>query len=261
MKIALIGSGNVATLLGLELGKYHQVTQVYSYNLANAQQLAWRLSAQAIDELAQLTPADVYILAVKDSVIEELAQQIVRYVGDRLVIHTSGSVDVKVLSHLPNYGVFYPLQTFSKAKPVDWLKVPLLLEANNDASLRLMRQFAVQISGRIYNYNSEQRRALHLAAVIACNFSNFLYGEAYDYLAEKQVDFDLLKSLILETAQKAVQFVPTDVQTGPAIRGDVMVLKRHSEMLADKPDLQRIYQVLSEGILQRHKSLAKNDEQ
>lgn len=255
MNIGLIGSGNVATHLGLALhNNGHRVVQVYSRNLTHAQALASQLQAQAIDSIEALDiTLDIYIIAVKDGAISTIAAQLTAFNLQGTVVHTSGSTDIAVLSGVgQNTGVLYPLQTFSKAQTIDFKKVPLLLEASNPHVLAQLDELAKGLSPHIYHYSSAQRRSLHLAAVVACNFSNYLYSVANQYLNEQGVSFDLLKPLILETAQKVQQHAPITVQTGPAVRGDQAILDMHLNMLQQQPELQQLYQVLSEGIGKLH---------
>lgn len=254
MKISLIGSGNVATHLACALYDLnHQIVQVYSPNCQNAQLLAQRVKAQPIDQLKKLQPADLYLIAVKDSAIGEVAKQLANLNIDGLVVHTSGSTALDAIKHSsPYYGVFYPLQTFSKGKAVDFAQVPLLLEGSHAEVLQQLDILARQLSPQVYHYSTQQRRSLHLAAVIACNFSNYLYSVADGYLTGQGVEFDLLKPLILETAAKVQEHAPLEMQTGPAVRQDQGILDMHRHMLDSQPQLQQLYQLLSVGIMQLH---------
>lgn len=255
MKISLIGSGNVATHLAQALNQHFAIVQIFSQNLVHAEQLAGLVGAHAINDVSQLEAVDVYIVAVSDRAIESMADQLAPYVQHALVLHTSGSVDIDVLKNASTHtGVLYPLQTFSKAKQVDFAQVPLLLEVAIESDREKLQHIASTLSTRIYHYSSAQRRSLHLAAVIACNFSNYLYTLANDYLDEQQVDFDLLKPLIVETAAKISHHAPHSVQTGPAVRGDLAVLDKHFDMLTDKAELQQLYELMSQGIINRHKA-------
>lgn len=257
MKISLIGSGNVATHLACALYDLkYSILQVYSPNLQHAQQLAQRVQAQAVCQWQALQPADLYLIAVKDSTIEEVAAQLARLDVQGTVAHTSGSTALEVIKgSSKKFGVFYPLQTFSKAKSMDFAQVPLLLEANCADVLQQLDHLARQLSNQVYHYSTIQRRSLHLAAVIACNFSNYLYSVADGYLTEQGVDFNLLKPLILETAEKIQQHAPMAMQTGPAVRHDLAILAMHQNLLAQQPQseqIQQLYALLSQGIMQLH---------
>ncbi|XID75619.1 Rossmann-like and DUF2520 domain-containing protein [Alkanindiges sp. WGS2144] len=254
MKVSFIGSGNVATHLAYAFhGLNYSIAQVYSPKLQNAQLLAQEVQAQAITDIAELDVADIYFIAVKDSAIATVAAQLADLNIQGIVVHTSGSTDINALATAsPYYGVFYPLQTFSKNQPLDFKNIPLLLEANDQSTLQQLDQLARGLSQQVYHYSSAQRRSLHLAAVLACNFSNYLYSLADQYLNEQGVDFNLLKPLILETAHKSQNNAPVHVQTGPAVRHDQTILDMHMQMLNDQPQLQQIYQLLSSGIMQLH---------
>ena len=254
MNISLIGSGNVATHLAHALYDLkHQIVQVYSPNLQNAQQLASLVQAQPVCQLQELQPADLYLIAVKDSAIAEIAAQLSHLNLQGIVAHTSGSTALDAIQQSsPDYGVFYPLQTFSKAKAVDFTQVPLLLEGSSIKVIQQLDILARLLSTQVYHYSTQQRRSLHLAAVIACNFSNYLYSVADDYLTRQDVDFDLLKPLILETASKIQHHAPILMQTGPAVRHDQGILDMHQHMLGSQPHLKQVYELLSQGIMQLH---------
>lgn len=254
MKISLIGSGNVATHLACALYDLkYPIIQVYSQNIQNAQSLATLAKAQAIDQLDQLKPADLYLIAVKDSAIEDVVAQLARLNIQGIVAHTSGSTALHVLAHSSaHYGVFYPLQTFSKVKAVDFAQVPVLLEGNNPEVLQQLDLLAQQLSTQVYHYSTQQRRSLHLGAVMACNFSNYLYSVADNFLTQQGVEFNLLKPLIMETASKIQNYAPIDMQTGPAVRQDQGILDMHLHILDGQPQLQQMYALLSQGIMQLH---------
>ena len=172
-------------------------------------------------------------------------------------MHTSGSTDIEKLTKVhARAGVFYPLQTFSLDREVEWYSTPLFIEATHLEDLNTLLQLANELSQRVYQYNSAQRLSLHLAAVFACNFSNYCYDMAKQIVDAKQVDFSLLYPLIIETAQKALQAEPRNMQTGPAMRGDQNIIAMHAQMLKQdqRPDLEAVYHLLSEQILKRHQS-------
>lgn len=256
MRITLIGSGNVATHLGAAFKNAgHQIMQVYSPNLQHAALLAYHIKANAIDDLSQVDPnTDVFIISVKDDAIEDIARQLAP--RGKLIMHTSGSTDINVLlKYTANAGVFYPLQTFSRTKELNFWNVPLCIEGADDNIFKIIQQLAQTVSNNVYPVNSAQRRVLHLAAVFACNFPNYLYSIAQGLLARHQLDFDMLKPLITETADKVQQQLPAAVQTGPAVRNDETTMNRHLEMLQNEPMLQQIYELLSQGIIKMDKGL------
>ncbi|MDQ8053376.1 MAG: DUF2520 domain-containing protein [Pedobacter sp.] len=249
MKTAIIGSGNVATHLAKALhAAQFPIAQVWSANQQNAAILAKATHSSVMNQLHLIDPTiELCIIAVKDDAIATVADQLKGFKG--LIVHTAGAVPIDVFAgNFENYGVLYPLQTFSKHKTVDFKTVPLCIEANGVASIQLLHAVARQLSGNVQEIDGTQRKILHLAAVFACNFPNHLFSLAEEILDEHQLDFNLLRPLILETASKVQQALPADVQTGPAIRNDVQTLAAHQALLAHQPKLLEIYQTLSESI-------------
>ncbi|AOA58066.1 Rossmann-like and DUF2520 domain-containing protein [Acinetobacter larvae] len=259
MRISFVGAGRVAShfVHALQQGQ-HQLLQIYSRRLAHAEQLAKTCAAEALDHLDHLDPdCDVLMIAVADAAIEQVVAALPVLSEHCVVVHCSGSTPLSVLQRFQRYGVFYPLQSFSLGATVDWSQVPLLLEANHPIALQCLQQLAAELSQRIYCYDTEQRLTLHLAAVFASNFANYCYDAAAQLLAVQQVDRSLLSPLILATAQKATEQSPEWVQTGPAARGDLAILALHRALLeqAERPDLQALYQLMSQAILQRQQAL------
>ncbi|GAA5587288.1 hypothetical protein Acal01_02456 [Acinetobacter calcoaceticus] len=258
MKISLIGSGRVAFHLAQALlAQGHNIVQVYARDFNKTQKFAEKIQAKACQSLQQFQSTDLIILAVSDSAIAELVKQVHELFPETLMIHTSGSTDIEVISHVhEKAGVFYPLQTFSLERDVDWTATPLFVEAVADVDQKLLSDLANSLSNRVYQYTSKQRLTLHLAAVFACNFSNYCFDMAKQIVDAEQVDFSLLYPLIVETAKKATENDPMQMQTGPAMRGDQNILAMHQNLLAqaERDDLKDIYQLLSDGILQRHHS-------
>jgi predicted short-subunit dehydrogenase-like oxidoreductase (DUF2520 family) len=250
MRISIIGSGNVATHLAAAFKNAgHKIVQVYSPNYQNAALLAYHVGAQAINALNEIdTQADIFIIAVKDDAIETMAKQLAPY--QKLTVHTSGATNLQaILKHNPQAGVFYPLQTFSKVKEVNFSQVPLCIEGSNETVTTQLEQLAHTISKNVSRVNSSQRKILHLAAVFACNFPNNLYAIAQGLLEQHNLNFNLLRPLILETAQKVQESFPAEVQTGPAIRNDEKTMNAHLELLNNEPQLQQLYEVLSQRII------------
>ncbi|SEK35310.1 Rossmann-like and DUF2520 domain-containing protein [Parapedobacter koreensis] len=250
MDIVLLGSGNVATHLGRALvDAGYRIMQVYSPTQAHAAALAGTVNAQAIDDVTGIaTNADLYIIAVKDDVLAQVVAQLpVSLKG--MVVHTAGSVAMDVLAgHAGKYGVLYPVQTFSKAKAVDFSVVPIAVEASDPITYTALAGLAGNLSNRVFPCDSKQRLSLHVAAVFACNFSNHLYAIGADILREHGLDFDLIRPLILETAEKVMVHQPKDVQTGPAVRHDIGTMQKHLVLLEDEAELAELYKTLSERI-------------
>ncbi|MDE6317053.1 MAG: DUF2520 domain-containing protein, partial [Muribaculaceae bacterium] len=226
----VIGSGNVATHLARALAGYVEIRQVYSRNLSHAEELASAISAtcSATDDTDIIyDDADLYLMAVTDDSIKELAQRI-KSREEAIWVHTSGSVDMEVFEGLKKrYGVFYPLQTFSKGKPVEMREVPIFIEAcSRDVENELMA-LASEITDKVSALTSDGRRRLHIAAVFACNFVNYMWTVADRQLQLCGTDIHALDPLLKETFEKIATMSPEDAQTGPARRGDTKVIARH----------------------------------
>jgi len=254
MRICLIGAGNMATQLGMFLlEKGHQIVQVWSRTQQSATKLASKLNCPYTTETSSITSeTDIYILAINDTAIESILAQ--RSWGDTLVVHTAGSTPMNILAaYCTNYGVFYPFQTFTIEKKVDFDHIPVCIEANTPQNLGILNGLAHSISQNIKLFDSNQRQQIHLAAVFVCNFVNHFYSIGEKLLTEKGIDFEILKPLILETASKVIYQSPESSQTGPASRNDRIVMDKHLAMLASYPDLKNLYSLLSERIIQTHK--------
>lgn len=252
-KITLIGAGNVATRLGLALQKQgYSVVEVYSRTRQAAEKLAQLLGdIPFTDRVQDLNPAtDLLLFSVKDDALRPLLQEIKPL--EALYVHTAGSVAMEVFEgYARRYGVLYPLQTFTKSRETDLSSVPFFIEANNEEDEQQLRALAGSLSEKVITLPSEKRKALHLAAVFACNFTNHLYTLAGDILAQQNLPFELLLPLIEETAAKVKDLHPQDAQTGPAVRYDRRVIDKHLEMLQDDETKSQLYRLLSDSI---HKS-------
>jgi predicted short-subunit dehydrogenase-like oxidoreductase (DUF2520 family) len=248
MKIVCLGSGNVATHLAVAFRKAGiEIAQVWSRNMVHAAELATAVDSTPIDDLGAVDQsAYMYLIAVKDDAIESVAAALKGVNG--LVVHTSGATSIEVLKEFKNSGVLYPLQTFSKGKVLDLTKCPFCLEANSAAAYLILEKTASAISSALHKVDSAQRKTLHLAAVFACNFSNHLYHLANTILAANNLQFDLLRPLIMETALKVQDDLPVRVQTGPAIRNDESTMNDHIKLLSGSPELQELYESLSKSI-------------
>jgi predicted short-subunit dehydrogenase-like oxidoreductase (DUF2520 family) len=254
MKIAVLGSGNVATHLSKALIKAgHQVLQVWSRKTENAVNLASEIGANPISDVSEINDdVDFVVIAVSDDAIESVAANIPNK-GNRLIIHTSGTTSIDVLQKFANhFGVLYPLQTFSKSSEIDFSQVPLFIEANSVATLELLNKLGYMLSTKVYPADSETRASLHISAVFACNFTNHLYTIAQQILKEKGLSFDLLRPLIKETVDKVLLNSPFEAQTGPAKRNDTLIINKHVELLNLHPRWQDIYQLISQDIVKMH---------
>ncbi|WP_138992873.1 Rossmann-like and DUF2520 domain-containing protein [Larkinella sp. C7] len=263
MKLSFIGAGNLAWHLAMAFENAGNVIgEVYSRDEKNAR----RLISMLYD--ARLNPdlnfaeseSELFVLAIPDDALEEVTPQLV-LPENALVVHTSGSKSLESLRQLMDIysdvpvrtGVFYPLQTFSKGiNPLPFETIPLCIEASDKSTEKQLIALGQELSQIVYLVNSHERKVLHIAAVFACNFTNYLFGIAKDLTDSENLEFDLLKPLIEETVQKALDARhPAEVQTGPARRGDVNTLSLHRAYLSDRPELLQLYRVLSDGIQAR----------
>jgi len=252
LKIVLLGAGRVATQLGPALVRAgHQVVYVWSRTRASAEQLAAVLpNAEAGTSLALHNwPADLYLIAVPDAAIPVVLAE-ARFPTGALVAHTAGTLPLQVFAayHHLRGGVFYPLQTFSTGRQIDWQTVPLCIEATDEASEATLVGLAQELSQQVARVATPQRQALHVAAVFACNFSNHLLGISHALLAEARLPFELLEPLVRETVDKAFAAPPFSVQTGPAVRGDAPTLASHQVALAPHQRWLKLYKLLTNSI-------------
>lgn len=250
MKIVLIGAGNLATHLGKALhAAGHDMIQVFSRTMQSAETLASLLDAEPLTDMAQVRDdADVYIFSVKDSALEQLVSQLCG--GEKKVfLHTAGSMPMSVFrGKALHYGVLYPMQTFSKQREVDFSIIPCFIEANDEFALKQIEGLAGQISHRVYQLSSEDRKYLHLSAVFACNFANHCYAASQELLQQHGIPFDVMLPLIDETAAKVHGMTPKEAQTGPAVRYDENVIGKQIQLLENQPYFQKIYDCMSKSI-------------
>jgi predicted short-subunit dehydrogenase-like oxidoreductase (DUF2520 family) len=250
--IVFIGAGNVATHLAeafQDTGR--KILQVYSRTENSAKLLADKINAKFTTDLNQVIPdADLYIISVADSALPQLAKKI--KTGKSIAVHTSGFYEMNVLENISeNIGVFYPLQTFSKNRKIDFLTIPICIEANSEENLKLLEDLALSFSSNIHFVDSKQKKILHLAAVFTSNFTNHMYSIAEEILKNENIPFDILKPLIKETAEKAIEVNPSESQTGPARRNDNTVMEQHLKMLENN-DYKELYEKLSEMIKKKY---------
>jgi len=247
--IVLIGAGNVATHLAYAFENAGlQILQVYSRTVDSAKTLAENLYTDFTTNINDLNPdADLYVISLRDDAVSLIADTL--NLKDKLVVHTSGSLSMMSIETISkNIGVFYPLQTFSKVRKVTFSDIPVCIEANTEKNENLLLGLANSISNNVKLINSEEREVLHLAAVFACNFPNFMYSASENILINNKLDFNLLRPLILETALKIQKMNPVDAQTGPAKRGDQKIMNQHLEMLKNYPGLETLYKMISAQI-------------
>ena len=251
MKVVLFGSGNVASVLGrLLLSKHHSIVQVVSRNAAHARVLADELHCDFTDGQGMINrAADIYIIAISDSALYELDKSF--NLEKALVVHTAGSIPGHVLKGISmNYGVLYPLQSLRKEME-NAIEIPFLVDGNSTESLTLIEDLARTISPHVTVAKDEERLKLHLAAVIVNNFTNHLYALAESFCEKEQVDFNLLKPLIRETANRISSTSPALVQTGPALRNDMLTIEKHLRLLKDYPRLKNFYLKITASIMEK----------
>lgn len=255
MKVILIGSGNTAWHIGHALKKAgHTIESVYSRNIITSAQLSKKLGANHTNNLSDLPArADLYLVCLPDK--ETLTFLKLFPYKNRTIAHTSGALPLHVFpASYSSAGVFYPLQTMTKGKKLEYRNIPLCIEARDKRTLNKLRRIARSISNTVLEADSVKRGRLHLAAVFVNNFSNHLFYIAEQLLNEKALPFDLLRPLIAETSRKVQDNLPGKVQTGPAIRRDHDTTRKHLHQLEKHPDLQKIYRILSKSIEKKRTS-------
>ena len=247
MKAVFVGAGNLATNLGMSLmANGIDVVQVYSRTEDSASALSEKLKCAHTTDIDEvISDADIYFISVKDSVLESLASRLLHGREDRLFVHTSGSMPMTALP-FSHRGVFYPMQTFSKSKIVDFSNIPIFIEADDCEDLNKLDALAHKLSSSVYVLDSSRRRYLHLSAVFCCNFVNHCYACAADILNSSGVPFQALLPLIEETCDKVHEMSPARAQTGPALRYDKKVMETHESMLDGT--LLDVYRIMSRSI-------------
>ena len=252
IQVTIIGSGNLATHLiqAFSGNENIELVEVYARNTSN---LAGIVPADKIAaDINLLKKADLYVIAVSDIAIAEVSDNL--NFNNQLVVHTSGGIDVDALNSKNRKGVFYPLQTFSKNKTVDFKIIPICIEAQDEKDFELISQVARAISKQVFKIDSQQRKAIHVAAVFVCNFVNHLYQIGHEICVENQIPFEILLPLIKETALKLETIEPEAAQTGPAKRNDLITIAAHLEFLALE-NQKNIYSILTQSIQANGKEL------
>ncbi len=256
IRVSVIGSGNVAWHLAPELDNHgYFVTEVYSRDPTNAQKLINRLYNASLKTNLDFSNSDsiVFIIAIADDNIIEIAKEIA-LPDEAILVHTSGGQPLEVLdfASTENIGVFYPLQTFSKNKKVKFTNIPICVETRNDYTKNLLTTIGKKISNHVIFVKEEERKILHIAAVFACNFTNHMLTLSQDLTKSKDLDFGILKPLIIETIEKALDIGPDEAQTGPAIRKDFQIIQNHLADLENNNDLKSIYNLITQHIINRY---------
>ncbi len=254
LKIGFAGSGNLAWHLGPALENAgHQVTAVWNRTPGNAKPFIGRLYQAELLHQPEFTDADLVIIAVKDDAIEHVARELI-LPEHCIVAHTSGSVSLSKLGYLPTSqtAVFYPLQTFSRSKKIDFSRLPIFIESEDAATEKQLIRLAKTISKNVMTITAKRRAYLHVSAVIACNLTNHLHTLSKKIAEDQKIKFEWLYPLIIETVEKSLSMGPEKSQTGPAIRRDAETLDKHMSLLENYPDIQEIYRVITENILSHY---------
>jgi len=244
IKVVILGGGNVAYHLTANMLKNSSINVVQVYNRSIDKIVHFKNNTAITNNLDELKDAAIYIIAVADNAIVELSKKLV--FKNKLVVHTSGSVAMNELQSISNKGVFYPLQSFSKEREVDFYTIPICIEASTKKDLELLESLAKSISNTVYKINSDQRKSLHLAAVFVSNFVNHLYHIGNEICKKNNIPFEILQPLIQETSNKIAVLSPFEAQTGPAKRNDVKTIEKHESMLLINQ--QEIYTLLTKSI-------------
>ncbi len=254
LSVVMVGSGNVATHISKRLNNQGvNILQVYSRTEESARLMAEKLSAEwTTDPKSLNSEADLYFLALKDSVLADFL--IKSGLKNKLLVHCSGSLGISILSPYSNqYGVLYPLQTFSKSREINLEKIPIFIESSNAETEKKIFQLAKSISTSVNKATSSQRLQLHMAAVFACNFVNHMYTIAGEIMETSGFGFDYLEPLIRETCEKALRLHPREAQTGPAVRNDRNIIEKHLHTLEYDANLRLLYERLTQHISNFHK--------
>jgi predicted short-subunit dehydrogenase-like oxidoreductase (DUF2520 family) len=249
--VILLGSGHAATNIGKALHKAGIIiSHVYSPTLQHAQELAQQVQAVAVNSIDALpTQANLYIIAVKDEAINEVATQLQ---VEGIVVHVSGNANINLLEFKDKFGVFYALQTFNKQTSVEFSNVPILVEASSTEVQEQLLELAHLLSKQVHLATSAQRQLLHVAAVFANNFTNHILAISQQLMAENNLPFQLLHPLIQQTLNNALSGQSAQKQTGPAIRFDEPTIQNHLELLKSTPELEELYSVLTKNIQTFH---------
>lgn len=249
ISVVILGAGNIATHLFnvFEQSDHIHIKQWYNRTIDHLKH--YQNKVAVTDDVSTLEDADLYIIAVSDDAVARLSTKLP--FDNRLVVHTSGTVNIHDLDKKNRRGVFYPLQSFSKAAPIDFANVPICIETLDKTDFITLKSLAKTIGSPSYKINTDQRRALHLAAVFVNNFTNQLYRIAHEITEAQGVEFDVLKPLILETAKKVQDLSPYMAQTGPAKRNDKKTLKKHLELLKNEHH-KAVYELLTQSIQNTH---------
>ncbi|MBA4056021.1 MAG: DUF2520 domain-containing protein [Marivirga sp.] len=254
--VSVIGSGNLAWHLAPALDNSgFAVREVYSRNPTHAEALVERLYQAEVKASLDFSTSSssVFIIATSDDAIQEIVREIV-LPEEAVLVHTSGGQALSILSYAAtsNLGVFYPLQSFSKIRKIEFNDIPIFIESENSVTEKMLMAMGKAISKSVYKITSHDRQALHVSAVFASNFTNHMLLLAQEIMKENSLSFDWLKPLISEMLTKSLTIGPENAQTGPARRGDFETLDNHMEFLNDNESAAELYKLISQDIADRY---------
>jgi predicted short-subunit dehydrogenase-like oxidoreductase (DUF2520 family) len=260
LNIVIIGTGNVAYHVASSFQKTKSVSVIQAFNHRNsreAKQFSKQFNCDLVTDYSAINQnADIYIIAVKDDAIAEVVKNLMSLKLKGIVVHTSGSIDTSILKSVSqNVGVYYPLQTFYKGAIIDWEVTPLLIEGNSKPVEIKLKQIATSVSKKVKVVDSKTRLQIHLAAVFACNFTNAMYVSAYEIIENSlsKKDTELLLPIMQHSFRKLQIVHPVKAQTGPAMRNDKLVMKKHLNLIKNNRQLTQVYKTLSDLIVtQQH---------
>ncbi len=252
-KISIVGAGNVGHNFGKGFKQAgYLINEIYSRTQKSALLLSQTLSCDYTTDLSLLkADTDLIILAVNDDALHEVISKI--KIKDKLIVHTSGSTPISVFENhgFSKYGIFYPVQSFSKNETESLAPIPICVEGNSPQTEDLLYSLASSVSAKVYAMDSDKRKSLHVAAVFANNFTNHMFHIADDLLRQNKISFEVIRPLLEKTALKIKSERPVDVQTGPAVRNDKKVIENHMKYLKDQPDYQELYEKITQNIYRK----------
>ena len=249
IKIILLGAGNVGHHLSKAFNKSTEIDLVQWYSRDNSKVSYNDIDTEIINDLSKIKSADIYIISISDSYVGEISKRL--NVSEKLVVHTSGSLDLSIIDNKNRRGVFYPLQTLSKNKEIELAKVPICIESENNKDLVLLETISKYIGCKTHKIDYNQRKILHLAAIFSNNFVNHMFTIAKEILDDKNLDFNILKPLINETVDKIHKLDPENAQTGPAIRNNNEIILNHIKTL-NKDDHKKLYELMTKLIKDKY---------
>ena len=249
IKIILLGAGNVGHHLSKAFNKSTEIDLVQWYSRDNSKVSYNDIDTEIINDLSKIKSADIYVISISDSYVGEISEKL--NVSEKLVVHTSGSLDLSIIDKKNRRGVFYPLQTLSKNKEIELAKVPICIESENNKDLVLLETISKYIGCKTYKIDYNERNILHLAAIFSNNFVNHMFTIAKEILDDKNLDFNILKPLINETVDKIHKLDPENAQTGPAIRNNNEIILNHVKTLK-KDDHKKLYELMTKLIKDKY---------